>query len=346
MHISTRRITAHTIYPFRIARLGASVDGSDVRRIVVSIEHDGIVGIGEAAPAPYYKQSLDAVENVVQQIQDEPNLIGDDPFLIQSIVDRLLERFGDHRSAVAAIDAALHDWIGKKLGQPVWRLLGLDASRMKHTSMTIGIGSVDEMTERIEATREFRSLKIKVGSDHDRETLDLVRKIAPNATIRTDANASWTPDIAIERIRALADFPLELVEQPIPAGDLTSLQRIHESSPVPIYADEDCVTCDDILKLVGKVTGVNIKLAKCGGIREAIRMIHVARAHGLKIMLGCMAETSLGVGSALQIASLADVVDLDGHLLLADDPFTGLLRDGDRVLPSDRPGLGVEEVAA
>ncbi len=344
MHFSTRRITAHTTYPFHIARPGASVDGSVVRRIVVSVEHDGIVGMGEAAPSPYYNQSLEAVEDVVSQLATKPALVGDDPFLIRAIVDRLLEQFGQHRSAIAAIDAALHDWVGRKLGQPVWRMLGLDPSVTKPTSMTIGIGSPDEMTERILAASAFRSLKIKVGSDHDAETLSLVGRHAPHARVRADANAGWDPGQALDRINALREFPIDLIEQPIPAGRSDELERLHESSPLPIFADEDCVVPEDILELAGKVTGVNIKLAKCGGICEAVRMIHLARAHGLQVMLGCMAETSLGVAAAMQIASMADVVDLDGHLLLADDPFSGLVLDGDRVLPSDRPGLGVVEV--
>jgi L-alanine-DL-glutamate epimerase-like enolase superfamily enzyme len=176
--------------------------------------------------------------------------------------------------------------------------------------------------------------------------LEAIRTAAPHVRLRLDANCGWSPDDACERMAALAGFNIEFVEQPIAAGQREVLRALRRSSPVPIFVDEDSVRPTDVQLLAGVVDGINIKLSKCGGIREAIRMVHVARAAGLKVMLGCMVETSLGISAATQIASLADYVDLDGHLLLGDDPFSGLELHAGRVLPPDRPGLGVDAGAA
>ena len=345
MRVDSERFALHTTHPFRIARAGASVDGRQVHRLIVRLEHDGLVGMGEAAPTPYYHQSLDSAQRCVDRLRRTPHLLGDDPLAIVPIVGRCLEAFDDQRAFVAALDAALHDWIGLKLNLPVWRLLGLDASMTPPTSMTIGIDEPDILAQKIEEARDFDVLKIKVGTSRDMETLALVRELAPNHRLRLDANGAWTPDTALERIAALAQFEPELIEQPIAAGQRHALRRIHAQSPVPIFVDEDCIRPGDLPPLAGCVTGVNIKLAKCGGIREALRMIDLARALHLKVMLGCMVETSVGISAAAQIASLADFVDLDGHLLLADDPFEALKRAGDRVLPTTRPGLGILERA-
>ncbi len=340
MKLAWKRITVRTRHPFRIARPGSSVtgEGTRVERIIVSIEHGGIVGLGEAAPSPYYHQSLDTVEQTLAQAH---TALGDDPGDIDAIVDRLLERFDDQRATVAAIDAALHDWLGKSRGRPVWRILGLDPSKTPPTSLTIGLHAPDRLADLVAEAGEFGILKLKVGTDHDEQTLTTVRDLAPHKRIRVDANGGWPPEDAPERIRQLLRFDLELIEQPIAAGQYEALRRVREMSPLPIIADEDSVRPGDVEKLVRVVDGINVKLSKCGGIREALRMITSARTHGLKVMLGCMVETTLGVAAAAHLASLADFVDLDGHLLLADDPFTGLeLRDG-IVCPGDRSGLGV-----
>ena len=340
MEVRWERITAHTKHPFRIARQGSSVagDGTLVERIVVNIEHQGFVGRGEAAPAPYYRQSLASVEQTLEHARD---LLGQDPGEIDAIVDRLLERFDDQRAAVAAMDMALHDWLGQARGRPLWRLLGLDPSRTPPTSMTIGIDRPDLLARKVTQAAEFAVLKIKVGTDEDVATLTTLRRLAPRQRVRVDANCGWPPEAVAERIRSILPFDLELIEQPTRAGALEAVRAARGQVPIPLIADEDAIRPGDVERLAGVYDGVNIKLSKCGGIREALRMIRLAREHGLKVMLGCMVETSLGVSAAAHIASLADYVDLDGHLLLADDPFTGLiLRDG-VVLPGDKPGLGV-----
>lgn len=340
MKLTWKRITAHTKYPFRIARAGGSVSDDDtlVEQIVVSIEHAGVVGLGEAVPAPYYHQSLDSVEQTLEKAYP---VLGDDPGDIDAIIDRLLERFDDQRATVAAIDAALHDWLGKRRGEPVWRILGLSPSKTPPTSMTVGIDTPEVTADKVKELHEFRVIKVKVGRDRDVETLKAIRAAAGDRKIRIDANCGWSPDNAVERMRALLPFDLELIEQPVPTGQLNVVRELSGQSPIPIVADEDAVQPSDVERLADAYDGINVKLSKCGGIREGMRMIQLARQRGMKVMLGCMVETSLGISAIAQLGSLADFADLDGHLLLADDPFEGLvLRDG-VVRPGDGPGLGV-----
>lgn len=341
MKLTWRRLSVHTKYPFRIARPGSSVNGNDVHRIIVEIERDGIVGRGEAAPSSFYGQSLETVEATLAQAGP---LLGDDPFQIGPIVDRLLYRFNDHRAAVAAIDQALHDWVGQKLGVPVWRLLGLDAAAVPPTSMTVGIDNLDLIAKKTREASSFGIIKVKVGTADDEAILSTVREHAPHQALRVDANCGWSAEQARDRIEAIRRFDLELIEQPIAPGQFDALQRLTEAVDVPVITDEDSATPDDVLKLAGCVDGVNVKLSKCGGIRQGFDMIRLARAHGLKVMVGCMVETSIGVSAIAQLAPLADFADLDGHLLLADDPFTGpVLRDA-TVYPPDAPGLGIGSV--
>ncbi len=341
MNLTWQRITAHTKYPFRIARPGSSVKGEDtaVERIIVAIEHDGVTGYGEAAPTPYYGQSLDTVEATLARVG--PHL-GDDPGEIDAIVDRLLADFDDQRATVSALDLALHDWLGKRRGLPVWRMLGLDRAQTPPTSMTIGIDKLDLLPQKVSEAMDFKVLKLKVGTAADHDTLTEIRRLAPGHKIRVDANCGWPPEQIVERMQVVLPFDLELIEQPTTAGNYDAVRRARDASPVPLIADEDSQRPDDVDKLAGVYDGINIKLVKCGGIREALRMVRAARDHGMQLMLGCMVETSLGVSGAAQIASLVDYVDLDGHLLLRDDPFSGLLLKDCTVLPGDGPGLGIE----
>jgi L-alanine-DL-glutamate epimerase-like enolase superfamily enzyme len=315
-----------------------------VERIIVRLEHDGCFGLGEAAPTPYYGQSLDSVEATLVAVGPALPV---EPWPVEAIVDGLLERFDGQRAAVAAVDAALHDLVGVLRGVPVWQMyagMGADPARTPPTSMTIGIDSPEAIAQKVAEAQAFGILKVKVGTANDADTLRAVRKAAGPVTIRADANCGWSPDEAYERIRGLDEFGLELIEQPLVAGQLDALRALRgrlAGSP-PIIADEDCVRPQDVARLAGCVDGINIKLSKCGGLVPAARMILDARQTGLMVMIGCMVETSLGVLAAAQLASLADFVDLDGHLLLADDPFTGLALEGGVVRPGDRPGLGVE----
>jgi L-Ala-D/L-Glu epimerase len=305
--------------------------------VQVELEHEGIVGRGEAAPVYYRGETIASAAAFLTETA--PVLIGDDPFDLEEIGARLGDVDGE-AAAKAAVDAALHDWIGKRLGVPVWRLLGL-FPEARPTSYTIGIDSIEGTRDRVRRARRYRALKVKLGGPDDLARLEAVRAetLAP---LRVDANEGWTLDSASELMPALIELGVELVEQPFPAADLDSFRVLRELAPrPPVIVDEGCHDLSDVAAVAGYADGINVKLAKSGGIREAVRMIHAARALGLRVMLGCMVESELGVAPAAAIGSLADWLDLDGHLLLAEEPFTGLRLVDGRVLPGYRPGLGV-----
>jgi len=321
-------------HPFTIARSSTTAK----QTLLVELEHEGIVGLGEAVPTNYYGQTIDSSEAALEGIS---RWLGDDPFQLERILSRCVERFDDQLAAVSAVDSALHDWIGKRLGVPVWRLLGLDPARVPVSSFTIGIDDPDAIETKAVEAQDYPILKVKVGTAQDEEILAAVRRVAPHKTLRVDANAGWSIHNAAERIRAVSRFGIELVEQPIPPGEPDALRGLRNLGIAPIVADESCIRPADVLPLAGCVDGINIKMSKCGGIRQALRMIHLARACGLKVMIGCMLESSVGIAQAAQLAPLADWIDLDGHLLLENDPFEGMGGAGGRLTLTDRPGLGV-----
>lgn len=305
--------------------------------VQVELEHDGVVGRGEAAPVYYRGESVDSAASFLSG--SAPPLVGDDPFALEAIEKRLGDVDGE-AAGKAALDAALHDWIGRALGVPVWRLLGL-SPEAPATSYTLGIDTVEGTRDRARRAREFRALKVKVGGAEDLERLEAVREESA-APLRVDANEGWTLESARELMPELIRLGVELVEQPFPAADVESFHGLRELRPrLPVIVDEGCQNLADVAPAAAYADGINVKLAKSGGVREAVRMIHAARALGLRVMLGCMVESQLGVAPAAAIASLADWVDLDGHLLLADEPYTGLRLEDGRVLPGTEPGLGV-----
>jgi L-Ala-D/L-Glu epimerase len=326
-------------HPFNIARMPISAS-TDKTVLLVQIEHDGKIGWGEAAPISYYQQSLDSAEAAISQAGD---LLGNDPFALDVILDALWRRFPGQSAAIGAIDGALHDLIGKILGIPIWKMFGLDRSRAPLTSMTIGIDDPEVMAQKVREAKGFPILKIKVGMPNDEAILSVIRREAPDKTLRVDANCGWPSAHVLDRCRLVKRFNVEFIEQPTPAGDHDALPRVRAAGLGPLYADESCVHLEDVFKCVGFFDGINIKLSKCGGIRGAVRMIHAARAAGLKIMLGCMTETSVGIAAAAQLGPMVDCLDLDGHLLLANDPFVGLGGEGGRLTLNDEPGLGVHE---
>jgi L-Ala-D/L-Glu epimerase len=321
--------------PFTISR---STD-EEVEAVFVEIEADGVVGYGEASPLDIYGEGVESASAFLDDVEE---LLGDDPFALEQIERRLAERPGE-QAAKAAVDSALHDLHGKILGRPVWRLLGLERAGPP-TSWTIWLGDPDDMARRAEAVGErFRRLKLKLGA---RDGLDVdrvraVRGVTP-LPLQVDVNEYWELDEALENVRQLADLGVQYVEQPLPAKDPGGAQ-LKRDSPVPIYVDEDCHTAGDVPRCAEIAHGVNLKLAKSGGIREAVRAAHVARALDLGVMLGCMVESGLGIAAAAQIASLCDHVDLDGNLLLADDPWQGVEFVDGVQLPSEQPGLGVRQ---
>jgi L-alanine-DL-glutamate epimerase-like enolase superfamily enzyme len=335
MELAFRTASLRLAEPFVISR---SVT-TEAEVVEVEVRLDGISGLGEAAPQDRYGES---VESACAFLDEAGDCLGDDPFALEAIERRLAGIPGE-TAAKAALDAALHDLCGKLVGQPVWRLLGLDRAGPP-TSWTIWLGDPDDMARRTERVGpRFERLKLKLGA---RDGLDVERVRAVRSVTRlplmVDVNEYWEPDEALENIGMLAELGVEYVEQPLPAGDDAG-RRLKERSPLAIYVDEDVHLAADVPAAAERAHGVNIKLAKSGGIREAVRIAHAARALGLGVMLGCMVESSLGIAAACQVASLCDYVDLDGNLLLADDPWEGVrLVDGVQV-PSEEPGLGVRE---
>jgi L-alanine-DL-glutamate epimerase-like enolase superfamily enzyme len=335
MRLSTEVFTLESLHGmFRIAR--EAICRSDT--VIVTIRHNGIDGIGEAKPTAYYDaQTCDSVVQTLRQAQD---LLGDDPFLIEDILGRLTERFPKAHAALCAVDTALHDLVGKMLGAPLCRLWGLNPAKALMTDFTISIEEPAVMAQRAAAVKDFHILKIKVGTDRDEEIIKAVRSVT-DKPLRLDANTGWTKEQAVENINRLAKYDIEFVEQPVPPGDNEALRFVHDRVGVPIMADESLVTIADIAALAGCVDAINIKLMKCRGPREAIRMIHAAHAVGLKVMLGCFSETSVGITAAAHLSPLVEYADLDGNYLITNDPFVGVgLANGRLKLP-DKPGLGV-----
>ena len=334
MHIDAKPIDLKLTVPFRISR-GVQQVASNA---VVQINHKEHTGYGEAAPDEYYGEN---VETVLTCITTFAGNLGDDPFATEDILNNLDHLIRLNPSAKAAVDMALYDLVGKMLNVPVYKLLGLNPARTPHTSFTLGIDSPANMAKKALLARDYPILKVKVGTKNDVANLEAIREVS-NATIRVDANAGWTPREAIKTINALAPYNIEFVEQPVHPRDLDGMRLVRENVPLPIIADESCVTVDDIPRVVGCVDGINIKLMKCGGIRHALKMIHAARAHHLQIMIGCMIESSLAITAAAHLTPLVDYADLDGHLLIDNDPYEGVKVVNSKLVLPDRPGLGVQ----
>ena len=315
--------------PFTIAR--SSSDAFE--RVVLTLKEDDVVGRGEAAPTGYYGQSAADVAEALVQVQIR------DPWAIERTLD---ENSFLPSAALAALDAALHDLAAKRLNVPVYRLLGL-ARPEPVSAYTLAIADIKTTLREAEGHAGFPTLKMKVGGNEDLETVRAVAK-ASDATLWVDANEAFSPVEAPEIVRELGNMGVRLIEQPVPAAaGPEALRATSEAAePLPVIADESAVDARDVLRLYGCASGVNVKLAKCGGIRGALRMIHAARAAGMLVMLGCMVETSLGIAAAAQISGLVDFVDLDGAMLLADDPFIGPDYDEGRIRLPTAPGLGVE----
>jgi L-alanine-DL-glutamate epimerase-like enolase superfamily enzyme len=305
----------------------------------VRLTRDGVTGVGEGAPIPRYNESAADAERALLAAR-EPILSGD-PWRLETLLDAAFRRLEGQYAARAALDIALHDWVGKRLGIPVYRLFGLDPASTPLTTFSIGIDTPEATREKVREAAEFPVLKVKVGLDTDEATIEAVRSLT-GKPLRVDANEGWKEkEAAIRKIEWLASRGVEIVEQPLPAARLEEAAWVSARSPIPVFADEACLRASSIPALAGAYHGVNVKLDKAGGLREALRMIHTARACGLKVMIGCMISSSASTTAAAHISPLADFADLDGHLLVANDPWDGVaVRDGRLVLP-ERPGLGL-----
>jgi L-Ala-D/L-Glu epimerase len=337
MQLGIEAIQVETTHAFRIAR------GSKARRdvFVISLTSDGITGIGEAAPQEFYGENPLSVRKAVQSIG---RMLDGDP---QAVRLRLNDAGSDlhralrpHACVRAALDMALWDIRGQSEGQPVWRLIGADAARAPFTSFTIGIDVPEVIDEKVDAAAPYQILKVKVGVPGDLEILDRVLSRS-GKTVRVDANEGWDLETAIEKTVELHRRHVELCEQPLPHDAENDLRELKRVCPVPVILDESIVDARDVEARHDQGHGINIKLMKCGGITPALAMIERATAHGLRVMIGCMLETSLGVTAAAHLSPLCDYADLDGNLLLRNDPFEGVKVEGGKLVLPDAPGLGV-----
>ena len=318
----------------------ASYSRTTTPDVQVKIDYEGFTGYGEASMPPYLGQSVESVTKFLEKVDLERF---SDPFCLDDIlayVDSLSE--GD-TAAKAAVDIALHDLVGKLLGAPWYRIWGYDPAKAPDTTFTIGIDTPEVVREKTrECAGQFNILKVKVGLDNDKEMITTIREIT-DLPIAVDANQGWKDrNQALEMIHWLKEHGIVMVEQPMPKERLDDLAWVTEHSPLPVFADESIQRLRDIQSLKGVFSGINIKLMKCTGMREGHRMLEFARGLGMKVMVGCMTETSCAVSAAAQLSPAVDFADLDGNLLIANDRFDGVKVVGGKLTLPDRPGIGVE----
>jgi L-alanine-DL-glutamate epimerase-like enolase superfamily enzyme len=341
MKLSHQTIELNPTHPFVIARGGYTHH----RNVIVRLTDDeGVEGYGEAAPNRYYGESVSTVIAALGQFK--PVLERADPFSLESIESHLNRVLRGNASAKGAVSSALHDLVGKRLGLPIYRVWGLDLATTPQSSFTIAIAENHELERRVAEARQYPILKIKLGTDRDMEIVRIVRSAAPEKRLRVDANAAWTAKHAVRMSDFLAEQGVEMLEQPVAAADVEGLRFVRKRSKLPVFADESCLVAADVAKLSGAVDGINIKLAKCGSLLEALRMVHVARAMDMQVMAGCMIESSLGISAIAQISPLLDHADFDGAALLSNDPFRGVSIAGGSIRLPDGPGLGATPAPA
>lgn len=349
MQIRIQTFTVHKRFALTISR-GTTAETTN---LCLRVEHDGIEGWGEASPFSVgeYPQTTTAIARSLQKIA--PLLKALSPLERQRI-ERLTHEAMLPSAARAALDIALHDWIGKKAGLPLWSIWGLERDRIVPTSVTIGISSPEAAQQRVRdwlgrgtPALGVQALKLKLGSPAgvaaDQAMVLAVKEAAPQIhQISVDANGGWNLETAIAMGHWLAEQGITYVEQPLAKGQEGDLLELYRQTPIPIFVDESCFTSRDIPPLADRVHGINIKLMKAGGLTEAMRMVHAAKAAGLKVMFGCYSDSALMNTAFAQLSPLADYLDLDSHLNLLDDPFIGANFQNGRVMPNDQPGLGVK----
>ena len=336
MKASTHIVTLNLTDPFGVA----PYTRSKKKVVILTLDDGEFVCYGEGSPSRYYNESLVSVRTAFKKAKSL--LVEQELFYIEPLMERIAQCIPRDHTARAMIEMAVFDHIGKHLNIPLYKLLGLYPPEDKQTSFTIGIDTIDIMLEKVEKAADYPILKIKLGRDakHDIEVMRRIRKRTGRA-LRVDANGGWTPEEALRCIKILADLGVEYVEQPLGRGSLRRMAELKMKSPIPIFLDEDVHRCDTFKELPDICDGINIKLIKTGGILEARRMLTCARAFGLKTMLGCMIETSVAITAAAHIASVFDYIDLDGNLLLSNDPFDGMKVEKGYLRMPERPGLGV-----
>lgn len=317
------------------------MSSSDYRdTFYVEYTKDGLTGIGEGAPIIRYKESAQTCTEAVEKIR--PWLESCDPWQYQKVMAGVFARIEGNWAAKAALDIALLDWIGKRQKLPLWKFLGLDRNDAPVTTFSIGIDKAEVVKQKVKEAEAYPVLKVKVGLANDEEMIAAVRS-ATDKPLRVDANEGFkSKEAAVEKINWLEKQKVEFIEQPLPAANLEDMNWIRKRVHMPIFADEACLHAGDIAKLAPHFDGVNIKIDKCGGLLEGMRMIQVARSLGLKVMLGCMVSSSAAITAAAQISPMVDYADLDGFLLIANDPYEGVKVEQGRLVLPDRPGLGLK----
>ena len=301
---------------------------------------EGITGVGEGAPIVRYHENAESAQRAIESVQDL--LASANPLQFAKIMAEVFRRVDGQNAGKAAIDIALMDWFGQKLGVPLYTYFGLDAADAPVTTFSIGIDNPDVTRQKVREAAAFPVLKIKVGLATDEPTIEAVRSVT-RKPLRVDANEGWKDkEEAVRKINWLESQGVEFIEQPMPAEMIEETRWVRSRVHIPVIADESCLHPADIPKLAGAFDGINVKLDKAGGILEAYRMIQIAKSLHMKTMLGCMVSSSVSVTAAAHLSPLVDYADLDGNLLIANDPYTGVtVRDGKLILP-DRPGLGLK----
>lgn len=318
-----------------------SRNSSDIKNnVFVKYTRDGVFGIGEAAPNIRYNETPESTIEVIQKAI--PVIDKFDPWHFVDIGYAIQELAEEQTAAKCALDIAVMDWVGKSLGVPLYKYFGLDKTKAPITTFSIGIDTPDVMQQKIREAEQYPILKIKVGRDNDEEIMRAVREVT-DKPLRVDANEGWTSkEEALEKIKWLETIGVEFIEQPMPSAMLDETRWLRDRVNIPIIADEAVKQASDIPTLATAYDGINIKLMKSHGIQEAMRMIWMARSLGMKIMLGCMIESSCAIAAAAHISPLVDYADLDGNLLISNDPFKAVTVENGKMILHDRPGLGLE----
>jgi L-alanine-DL-glutamate epimerase-like enolase superfamily enzyme len=306
--------------------------------MMVRVEKDGITGYGEASMPPYLGETQDTARAFLEKVDLS---VFPDPFQLEDVLRAVDQIMPGNPAAKAAVDIALHDWVGKKMGQPWYRIWGLDPAKTPLTSFTIGIDTQEVVRQKTKEAGIYKVLKVKLGRDTDKMMIETIREVT-DTPICVDVNQGWKDKkLALEMVEWLATKNIMFVEQPMPKEQIDDIVWLREKSPLPIIGDESVQRLPDVRKAWGVYDGINVKLMKCTGMREAHKMITLARALDMKVMLGCMTETSCAISAAAQLSPLVDWADLDGAVLIKNDLFSGAtIVDGKVTLP-DRPGIGV-----
>ncbi len=333
MKIYSKKFDLNLVHSFQTAH-GAD----DIRHnAYVKIEEDGFEGFGEAAPLYYYNEYA---HTVIEAVEKYKNINFGDFRNFRDVTEKMWMHVEGEYAAKAALDMAVYDMAGKASNLPLYKLAGINPENTPVTSYTIGIDTPEVIERKVLEAVEYPILKVKLGAGNDEDIMKCIRKLT-DKTIRVDANCGWTVDEAVRKVQWLQDINVEFIEQPLPVDNIEGIKKIREVSKIPIIADESSKRACDIPGLFGAYDGINIKLMKCGGITEALKMIAMARTLNMKIMIGCMVETSLAVSAAAHLTPLVDYADLDGNLLIKNDQFTGVKVKNGKLILNDKPGLGV-----